>query len=86
MEMSDYKVLNNRTIRYIIVKKDNFSKDTWCLPLENTNNQSITDEISRTLTTPKRKPIIKESDRKTEFYNSIFQNLLKLYTSPFTIY
>ena len=34
--------------------------------------------MSNILTTSKRKPLKLESDRGTEFYNSIFQNFLKL--------
>ena len=40
-------------------------------------SQRITNEFSNILTTSKRKPLKLESDRGTEFYNSIFQNLLK---------
>ena len=47
------------------------------IPLKNKYSQSITNDFSNILTTSKRKPIKIESDRGTEFYNSIFQNLLK---------
>ena len=49
----------------------------WAIPLKNTYSQTITNEFSNILTTSKRKPLKSESDRGTEFYNSIFQNFLK---------
>ena len=56
---------------------DNFSKYLWAIPLKNKYSQTITNEFSNLLTTSKRKPLKIESDRGTEFYNSIFQNFLK---------
>ena len=44
---------------------------------KNKYSQSITNEFSNILTTSKRKPLKLESDRESEFYNSIFQNFLK---------
>ena len=41
-------------------------------------SQTITNEFSNLLIKSKRKPIKLESDRGSEFYNSIFQNFLKL--------
>ena len=49
----------------------------WAIPLKNKYSQTITNELSNILTTSKRKPVKIESDRGTEFYNSIFQNSLK---------
>ena len=37
----------------------------------------MTNEFSKNLTTSKRKPLKIESDRGTEFYNSIFQKILR---------
>ena len=48
------------------------------MPLKNKNSKTITDEFSKILTTPKRKPFKLESDRGTDFYDSVFQNFLKL--------
>ena len=56
---------------------DNFSKYLFAIPLKNNYGQTITNEFSKILTTSKRKPFKIESDRGTEFYNSIFQNFLK---------
>ena len=76
-DMIDYKISNNTGFRYIFIIVDNFSKYLWAIPLKNKYSQTITNEFSNVLTTSKRKPIKKESDRGTEFYNSIFQNFLK---------
>ena len=76
-DFSDYKISNNKGFRYIFIVIDNFSKYLWALPLKNKYSQTITNEFSNLLTTSKRKPLQIESDRGTEFYNSIFQNYLK---------
>ena len=57
----------------MLVLSDSFYKFLWCIPLKNKYSQTITNEFSNTLTTSKQKPIKKESDRGTEFYNSTFQ-------------
>ena len=76
-DMIDYKTSNNKGYRYILIVIDNFSKSLWAIPLKNKYSQTITNEFSNILTKSKRKPIKIESDRGTEFYNSIFQNFLK---------
>ena len=76
-DMIDYKTSNNKGFRYIFIIIDNFSKFLWAIPLKNKYSQTITNEFSNILSTSKRKPIKIESDRGTEFYNSIFQNFLK---------
>ena len=76
-DMIDYKVSNNKGFRYIFIVIDNFSKYLWGMPLKNKYSQTITNEFSNILTSSKRKPLKIESDRGTEFYNSIFQNFLK---------
>ena len=76
--MIDCKTSNNKGFRYIFVIVDNFSKYLWAIPLKNKYSQTVTNEFSNIITTSKRKPIEKKSDRGTEFYISIFQNFLKL--------
>ena len=75
--MIDYKITINKRFSYIFVIIDSFSKFLWCIPLKITYNQTITNEFSSFLTPSKRKPLKIESDRGTEFYNSIFQKFLK---------
>ena len=76
-DMIDYKISNNKGFRYIFIIIDNFSKYLWGIPLENKYSQTITNEFSNILTTSKSNPLKIESDRGTEFQNSIFQNFLK---------
>ena len=76
-DMIDYKISNNQGYRYIFIVIDNFSKYLFAIPLKNKYSQTITNEFSNIITTSKRKPIKIESDRGTEFYNSIFKNFLK---------
>ena len=76
-DFSDYKISNNKGYRYIFIIIDNFSKYLWAIPLKNKYSQTITNEFSNILSKSKRKPLKIESDRGTEFYNSIFQILLK---------
>ena len=45
--------------------------------MKNKHSQTITNEFSNTLIKSKQKPLKIESDRGTEFYKSIFQNLLE---------
>ena len=77
-DFSDYKTSNNKGFRYIFIVIDEFSKYLWDIPLKNKCSQTITNEFSSILTISKRKPNKLESDREAEFYNSIFQNFLKL--------
>ena len=77
VDMIDYKTSNNKNYRYIFIVIDNFPKYFWPIPLKNIYSQTITQEFSNNLTTSKRKPLKLESDRGSEFYNSIFQNFLK---------
>ena len=76
-DFSDYETSNNKGFRYIFIIIDNFSKYLLAIPLKNKYSQTITNEFSNVLTTSKRKPIKIESDRGKEWYNSIFQNILK---------
>ena len=77
-DFSDYKTSNNKGFRYIFIIKDDYCKYLWAIPLKNKYSQTITNKFSNILTTSERKPLKIESDRGTEFYNSIFQNFLKL--------
>ena len=77
-DMIDYKTSNNKGFRYIFIIIDNFSKYLWAIPLKNKFSQTIKNEFSNILTTSKRKLLKLESDRGSEFYNSVFQNFLKI--------
>ena len=74
--MVDYKTSNNKGFRYIFVIIDNFSKYLWAIPLKNKNSNTKTDVFLNILSTSKRSPIKLESDRGSEWYNSILQKFL----------
>ena len=76
--MIDYKISNIKEFRYIFVIVDKFSEYLWAILLKIKNSQTIANDFSSSLTTSKQKPNKLESERGTEFYNSIFQNFLKL--------
>ena len=76
-DMIVYEISNNEGYRYIFVIIDIYGKYLWAIPLKTKYSQTITNEFSSILTTSKRKPLNLESDRGSEFYNSIFQNFLK---------
>ena len=75
--MIDYKISNNKRFSYIFTIIDNYSKYLWGIPFKNKNSKTITDEFSNVLSKPKRRPLKLESDRGSEWYNSIFQNFLR---------
>ena len=70
---SVYKTSNNKGYRYTFVNIDNFLKFFWAIPLKIEYSQTITNEFSNTLTTSKRKPLKKESDRCTLFKTPFFR-------------
>ena len=77
-DFSDYKTSNNKGFIYIFIIIDNYSKYLSAISLKNKYSKTITEEFSKILTTSKRKPLKLESDRGSEFYNSIFQNFLNV--------
>ena len=77
-DMIAYKISNNKGFRDIFVINGIFSKYLWTIPLKNKHSKTITVEVSNILTTSKRRPLKLKSDREAEFYNTIFQNFLKV--------
>ena len=77
-DMVDYKISNNKGFRYIIVKLDNYSKCLWAVSLKNKKSQTKTNEFMNILSTSKRSPLKLESVREAEWYNSVFQNFLRV--------
>ena len=72
-DMVDYKTSNNKGFRYIFIKIDKFRKYLWAIPLKNKSSKTVTDECSNILTISKRSALKIESDRRKEWYRSIFQ-------------
>ena len=77
-DMINYKNSNNRGYRYIFVFTYKFSKHLSCILLKTENSQTITQDFSKFLTKSKRSTLKFESNRGSEWYNSIFQNFMKL--------
>ena len=76
-DMIEYKISNNKGFRYIFAIIDNFSKIFWAIPLKNKYSKTLAYTFSNILSSSKRRPIELESDRGSEWYNSVFQSFLK---------
>ena len=77
LNMIDCKISNNKGFRFVFIIIHNFSKYLCALPLKNKYSQTITNDFSNFSTRSKRKLFKLESNRGSEFYNSIFQNFLR---------
>ena len=80
IDLADFlecKTSKLKGFRYIFVIIDNCSKYFRAITIKNKNSKTITDEFSNVLRKSKRKPPKLESDRRSEWYNSIFQNFLR---------
>ena len=60
---SDYKTSNNKRYRYVFLLIDDFSKYLWAIHLKKKYGQTITNEVSNSLTPSKRRPLKLESDK-----------------------
>ena len=76
--MIDSKISNNKGVRYIFVIIVSFRKNLWAIPLKNNYSQTIPQEFLKILTISKRSPLRIESERGKEWYNSKFQNFIKI--------
>ena len=86
LDLKDYGPENNRGYRSVLVTIDNFSKNSWTIPLKNQNSLTIKNSFENILISSKRFPNLIETDRGKEFYNNIFQDFLnknnvKLYST-----
>ena len=77
-DFSDYKTSNNKGFIKVFIVVDNSSKYLWGIPLKNKYGQTITKDFSKILTISNRRLLKLESDRGAEWYNSVFQNFLKV--------
>ena len=78
MDMNNYKPTKNGVYRYILVLIDNFSKISWCIPLNSTYAQTKADDFPKILTTSGRSNSRIESHRGAKFSTSNFIKFLKL--------
>ena len=77
-DMSDYKISNNKSYRYIFIVIDNFSKYLWAIPLKNKYSQTITNEFSNILIKSKQKPVKKNQIEGQNFIILFFRTSRKL--------
>ena len=66
----------NRGYRYLLMVVDVLSKHAWVQPVKSKTGKAVTDAFEKILKGG-RKPINLQTDDGKEFYNKIFQNLMK---------
>ena len=76
LDLRGYGPKNIRGYRYVSVIINNFSNFGWTVPSKNKNGLTKQDSFEIFLISSKRKPIIIQSDRCRELYNSIYQNFI----------
>lgn len=67
----------NRGYKYILVVIDCFSKFVWTVSLKNKSGDVVTKAFKEIFNKSKRKPVNLQTDQGKEFYNSLFQQLMK---------
>ena len=63
LDLKGYGPEKNRGYRYVLVILDNFSKFGWTFPLKKKTAITKTNAFENILISPKRKPILIETDR-----------------------
>ena len=68
----------NKGFRYILVILDAFSKYAWAQPIKKKTGKDVTEAFAKILKSAQgSKPQILQTDAGKEFYNQVFQNLMK---------
>ena len=75
--MKEYGPENNRGYKCILVLFDSFLEFGWKVASKNKNAQKITNSFESIFKTSRRYPSLTRTDRRKEFLNKIFINLLK---------
>lgn len=78
VEMVSYSDQNDKN-KYILTVIDCFSKYAWAIPLKNKKGQTVSKSLEHIFKTSNRIPKNLQSDMGTEFYNKIFQELIRKY-------
>ena len=78
--MADIQLINkfNERIRFLLCVIDIFSKYPWVVPLKDKKGVSIANAFQKILDDSNRKPNKIWVDQGSEFYNGLFQKLLKV--------
>ena len=79
VDLADMQLISkfNKGIKYLLCVIDLFSKYAWVVPLKDKKGTSIVNTFQNNLKKSDRKPNKIWVDHGSEFYNSIFKNLLK---------
>jgi len=68
----------NRGYRYLLTVVDVFSKHAWVEPVKNKTGKTVMDAMTKILKRSEgRKPLNLQTDDGKEFYNKMFQELMK---------
>jgi len=70
----------NKGFNYILTGIDVFSKFAFAVPVKNKTGRDVSAAFQKVLSDMKRTPKNVQSDLGKEFYNSIFQDLMKTYS------
>ena len=79
-DLADIQLINkfNERIRFLLCVIDIFSKYPWVVPLKDKKGVSIANAFQKILDDSNRKPNKIWVDKGSEFYNGLFQKLLKV--------
>lgn len=78
VEMIPYNRVNNM-YNYLLTVIDTFSKYAWAVPLKNKTASSATEAMKSIFNSSLRVPKNLQTDDGKEFFNNIFQNLMRMY-------
>ena len=67
----------NDNFKYLLTVIDVLSKFAWVIPLKDKSGKTITDAFEPKLSTIK--PKLLQVDKRTKFYNKIFESMLEKY-------
>jgi len=80
VDLSSYAYFNDG-MRYLLTRIDVFSKRTWTVPIRIKSARIVADALEKILADGKCNML--QSDKRTEFLNSTFQNTLKRHDIKF---
>lgn len=80
-DLADFKLYarDNRGYKYILVIIDSFSKYLWTVALKSKTATEVRDAMEKLLKTSSRLPKNLQTDAGSEFFNKLFQALMKKY-------
>jgi hypothetical protein len=78
VEMIPY-AKQNKQFKYILVVIDCFSKYTWTVPVKAKDSKHVREAMEKVLSQIIHLPKNLQTDKGTEFYNSMFKALMKKY-------